>query len=229
MICCSCVHTEFSIEIRLPYVICCRKVIFFKKKKYSSNRAQYYDLIYSRFVYEWLWFDINCDYDFNLCSTWITHEIKFCRNHSINRDLVQDTNATRITHRPLEFVNREITKSNSILRRWITEVFFHDRSRSIFDKVSIINTLRSLMISSSNFVHQFETVWLLLRIQVRSSNIFLSDDAIVPVWSGSTTNSDDDHWWYHIFHFNWHLFCPRIQWGRTTKSDDFITMSFLFN
>ena len=231
MICCNYIHTDFSIKIRLLCVIYCREVIFFKKKKYSSNRAQYYDLIYSRFVFQWLWFDINCDYDFNLCSTWVTHEIKFYRNHSINWELLQDTNTTRITHRPLRW-SSWFVKSPRIVPCQDDELLKYSFTvdlRSSSEMISIINTLMSLMISSSNFAYQFETVWLLLHIQVRSSNIINSDDVIVPVWSASTTNSDDDYLWYQFFDFNWYFFCPRIQWGRTTQSDDFITMSFLFN
>ena len=40
--------------------------------------------------------------------------------------------------------------------------------------------------------------------------------------------SDDDDLGCHILLFNWYLICQRIQWGRTTKVHDFITMTFLF-
>ena len=158
MICWNYIHTEFSIELRFPYVIFCREVIFFKKDKYSSNREWYEDIIYSRFVFHWLWFDINYDYDFNLCSTWNIHEITFCRNHSINWKLLQDTNTTRITLRPLRWSSWSVTSPRIVLCQ-DDESLKHSFTvdlRSSSEMVSIINTLRSLMISSSNFTHQFD-------------------------------------------------------------------------
>ena len=57
------------------------------------------------------------------------------------------------------------------------------------------------MISSSYFANQFETVWLLLHIQFRISNIFFLWRRNDPDSFYSTTNNDDDYLWYDIFDF----------------------------
>ena len=142
----------------------------------------------------WLWF-------FNLCSTDGRHEISFTVT------TVFIANFFKIWNRQRSFIVRWsswIVKSSRVIPFQDDELLKYSFTidlRLSSEKISIINTLSSLMISSSYFAHQFETVWLLLHIQFRISNIFSLWRRNDPDRFYSTTNNDDDYLWYDIFDF----------------------------
>ena len=164
---------------------------------------------------------------FNLCSTDVRYEISF----TVTTVLI--ANFFKIWNRQRSFIVRWsswIVKSSRVIPFQDDELLKYSFTMDLRlseEKISIINTLNSLMISSSYFANQFEIIWLLLHIQFRISNIFsLSDDVmiltdLILLQIMMTTTYDMI---YLIL--NWYLCFLRIQLQKVTNIVDFIITFF---